>query len=99
MNRYLSTKTPSLVLLIVMLLNPIVGLAGSLIVEKASIPESSANTVQLMGMLAGSEENCHEHLVSTSELPESNMQSECCEMPCECAQSGCHAPIASINTN
>lgn len=103
MNTDFSKKLASLVVLITMLLNPIVGLAGSL---------SSVESLSV-GKLLGSElaqkfvgdksqqidmDNAHCHEPEMDQLADSSkpMHEECCEDICKCSQAGCHAPVASI---
>ena len=91
MNRKFSTKLPSLVLLIVMLLNPIIGLAGSFVLENTQqLPlEASSNML----------ERCHDNLGNGSKSGEEKSvqnHAECCDGLCQCAQGSCYSPVATL---
>lgn len=95
MNRVFAKKSPSLVLLLVMLLNPILGMAGSLLLEK------NIQEVQSMNMSAEMSEGCHDHASTnstSSDKDSTQKHSECCDEPCMCGQSGCHSPAATVGS-
>lgn len=99
MNRNHSFKLPSMVLLFVMLLNPIMGLAGTL------WHESSIHDVQIMNTDTESE-HCQEHasMVNTSDKLQSvsdaeTQHTDCCDDPCMCGYGGCHSTIAMLEIN
>lgn len=95
MNRVFATKFPSLVLLLVMLLNPIIGMAGSLLLEK------NTQEVQSMDMSGDMSESCNDHVTTnsaSSDEDSTQKHSECCEEPCMCGQSGCHTPAATMGS-
>ena len=95
MNRVFSTKFPSLALLLVMLLNPIIGMAGSLLLEK------NIQEVLSMDMSGEMSESCHDHATAnatSSDDDSSQKHNECCDEPCMCGQSGCHSPVATLGS-
>lgn len=101
MNRRFSVKFASLALLIVMLLNPVIALAGSLSsVENLS---DQGLSQELMGlgdpMVDMSSEHCHDSEALSSKVPNDMPEvnhDDCCEDVCKCSQTGCHPPLASI---
>lgn len=93
MNNKSPVKLPALVVLIVMLLNPLMGLAESLwsgdLVHDAPPKDMSADM----------NEGCHEHktvITASSEEASEPSAHECCEEPCSCSQSSCHSTLASL---
>jgi hypothetical protein len=93
MNRNFISKLPSLVLLVAMLLNPLVGMAGSVLLD------NSIHDVTSTEMSYEKSESCHGHAASNSSPLENDSgpkHSECCDEPCMCGQSGCHSPLATI---
>lgn len=99
MNFNFPQKLPSLVLLLVMLLNPILGLAGTLFLSENEIQLSQTVQSPTMAMSEESSENCHDHGIAgaQSDNQTQNDDSECCEVPCMCGQSGCHSPLAATD--
>lgn len=95
MNRSFSRKLPSWVLLFVMLINPIIGVAGSLVLEKSN------HDILLVDMSANTNESCHESSVTgvmTTEEGSIQKHSECCDEPCMCGHGGCHSPLAAVGS-
>lgn len=92
MNRIFATKFPALALLLVMLLNPIIGMAGSLLLEKNVQEAPSMDTSVDMS------NSCHDNAsISSTALDDSTQKhSECCDAPCMCGQGGCHSPVAIL---
>ena len=99
MNRYFTSKRPALVLLLVMLLNPVFGFAGSLEMEHSMPLEMPAQNESMM-MSSDHSEHCHEpHEVNNGSVADLSIvdASESCESICQCSQGHCHSPLAMIS--
>jgi hypothetical protein len=110
MNTYFPPKRMSLVLLVVMLLNPIVGLAGSFFLENTRFMENTkflentnplenvVHDAQMVQMSSDAHESCHEQLSSGSSETGSKHDMECCEDLCQCSQMSCYSPLALLDS-
>lgn len=103
MKTLFSPKRTSLALLLVMLFNPVIGLASSLFTQQSAVSLSELSTLDLtivesrQANAMGMSENCHEHMNSGSAATEVDVgkhHSECCEDSCMCAQGGCYSTVA-----
>lgn len=93
MKRKNSLKLQSLILLIAMLLNPLVGMAGAVLLDNSLHDATSTE------MSYEKSESCHEHAASNSSPSENDpgsKYSECCDEACMCGQGGCHSPLVTI---
>lgn len=106
-----NVKVPTLLLLMALLLNPILGFANAL-ASLSSIPQEDsllkgmskamsktmdeAKSVTTLTVSESTHENCHE-LESDADQTASNTSMQCCETSCMCAQGSCHYSILALN--
>ena len=97
MSRHFSYKFPVQLFVLVLLLNPLVGLAGML------SPLSSGSDLKQMAF--EQDEKCHEAVDSKQLGPAiatedtSQDQSACCEEACACEQGGCYSTSAALSSD
>ena len=84
MKCFRSSQRGAFLMLLILLLNPLISLAGSLGLE-ADVPASALET--------NDHAKCHD---AASELPPTEL-SKCCNDACFCAQGACGAHIALLN--
>jgi hypothetical protein len=102
MNSFNSNKLLAFLLLVVMVLNPLVSAAGSLVFDKSSHGQTSSHHTVADIDATMETDNCHQSDDSRSVLnrADSGLSKQpakdaldCCEDLCMCAEGGCHASL------
>jgi hypothetical protein len=98
MNIKQERKKQSIILILVMLLNPILVSGDVFFAEKNT--SDTISSVLSESYIEGKDENgtgCHDGNSRSFGQDEANKKTECCEGFCQCGVSGCHALSATDN--